>query len=245
MVFVLPTAFDETLEYAAEHGFNGYQTAGAAGLVVGGLFGAWGYVVGKAFHKAVDAFPATTQKVVENHPIMVGVVSDAIDGFPSKEELVAKQPVKPEEGYDVGPYDSRKSFLGKAALAVTRGLKTAFLFGPTIHVGVAEVSEHSDKSVEKRRRVVTREAAGAVGAVAVGISAMVTHDFLGAAEQVRDAITDKQNLLGASAFFIGFAALSNWLSRKNYIRRRSTSAEASTNNASAEVSELQVIEDRA
>jgi hypothetical protein len=213
-VFLLPLVFDESLEKSAELGLNGAGTAGMAAATVGGAFGAWLWGVGRSFHMSLNAFPRTTEKVTENHPVMVDVISKAIDGFPEKEELKDKQPVKPPEGYNVGPYDSRKTWLGKAALAFTRSLKTTFLFGTTAHVGMAKVSEHSDESNARRRRAATAEASVALGGIAAWLSTMITHDMFGAAEQVRDTITNEAYLGSAAAFFIAAAAISNYFARR-------------------------------
>ncbi len=214
MVLAVPFAFDRSVEFATEHGLNGYGTAALAALAVGGTFGVWSQVVGKSFHTAINAFPETTKVTTRNHPVMVRVIGKAINGFPSQEELAEKQPNKPEEGYDVGPYDTAKTRLGKVALGIKRGFKTAFLYGSTAHVGVAKVSEHSDASNKRRRQVISLEAAGASATVAAGMSAMLTHNLFGVAEEVRDAITDKTNLSLAALAFIGLAAAGNYFERK-------------------------------
>ncbi len=222
LIFAAPWAFDHTLTSSAEHHLNSGETAAAAGIALGGLFGAWGWIVGKSFHTSLNAYPQTTEKVTENHPAMVDVISKAIDGFPSKEELITNHPQKPEDGYDIEPYETRKSLLGKAALALTRGVKTAFLFGTTAHVGVAKVSEHSERSNEKRRRVVTAEGAAVLGAIGAGLSGMVSADFLGIAQDVRDTITDKNVLTGSTVALIALAAVSNYISRRKFLKQEST-----------------------
>ena len=64
MVLVLPTIFDEVTTYAVEHSWNGYQAASASAIAVGGVFAAWGWAVGRAFHYAVNAYPKTTEKFI-------------------------------------------------------------------------------------------------------------------------------------------------------------------------------------
>lgn len=214
MVFVLPTVFDRVLTHGVEHDWNGYQTAGAAALAVGGTFAAWGYAVGKSFHYSLNQYPTTTERVVENHPAMVGAISRAIDGFPTEEQMTENHPVKPEQGYDVAPYEARKSKLGKVVLGLKRGPKTALLFGTTAHVGMAKVNGHSDESNEKRRRVVTAEAAASLGALAAGLSTLITHDSLGLAEDIKEAVTNKTYLGIATAVAIGWGIVGNYAARR-------------------------------
>lgn len=221
LVFILPAAFDEALEYSYENGLNAYEQAGLAGTAIGAGFGAWGWLVGRSFHTSLNAFPKTTKKVTENHPTMVGVISRAIDGFPTAKELEEKQPVKPEEGYDVNPYETRKTLLGKAALGLTRGLKTAFLFGTTAHVGMSKVSGHSDKSNISRRQAATFEGSMVLGGIGAGLSAMLSNDLFGVAEEVREVITNEQYLLGASLGTIALATIGNYASRRAYEKQLS------------------------
>lgn len=222
MVFLLPTVFDEVLEHGFKNGWNGYQTGSASAFAVGGAFGLWGWLVGRSFHGSLNAFPATTKKVTENHPVMVEVISGAIDGFPKLDQLQDLQPSKPEHGYDVSPYQTRQSKLGKIALGGSRGFKTAFLFGTTAHVGVSKVSDHSEESNKRRRRAVTAESALVLGGVTAAVSSMVTHDFLGLAENVKNVITNKAVLGGASLGFIGISTLSNYTARRNQIRENTS-----------------------
>ena len=218
--FVLPQVFDEVLEHGIKNGWNGYQIAGAAGLSIAGLWGGWTEGVGKAFQWASNVLPKTTKKIVENHPIAVGVIAKAIDGFPSNHELRRQQPIRPAEGYDVGPYDTRKTVLGKIALAVSRGLKTGFMFGSTPHVGVASVNGHSEKSTTKRRHAVTAESSVMFGSVAVGVSTLVTHNSLGLAQDVRDVVANEKLWAGISVGLIGYTALANFISRKSFQRQQ-------------------------
>jgi hypothetical protein len=214
MVFALPAAFDKTLTYSAEHGLNGVETASLSGLAVGATLGTWSWLVGRSFHASLNQFPATTEKVTENHPVMVDVISSAVGGFVSREELGQKEPVA-EGGYAVGPYEARKSRLGKAMLAVGRGYKAALLYGTTAYVGVAKTKQYSDTSNEELRRTVTAEAAVAMGTIGVGVSAAVTSNFLGVAEGIRDTVTSKPILFSASAIIIGISAGLNKLSRNS------------------------------
>lgn len=225
MVFALPAVFDKTLTYSAEHGYNGYETAGLSGVAVGATFGTWSWLVGRSFHASLNQFPATTQKVTENHPVMVDVISGAVGGFVSRKELAQKEPVM-EGGYNVSPYEARKSTFGKAVLAVGRGYKAALLYGTTAYVGLAKTKDYSDESNKDLRRTVTTEAAVAMGSIGVGVSAAVTNNFLGVAEGIRDTVTSKPILFSASAVLIGVSTGLNKLSR-NSAKKKLEAAEKS------------------
>ncbi|MBA2279155.1 hypothetical protein H0V99_01805 [Candidatus Saccharibacteria bacterium] len=215
VVIVLPAVFDETLEYAYNHAYNGYETAGISGAAVGATFGAWSWAVGKSFHTSINAFPATTKKVTENHPLMVDVIKGAVGGFMSDEKLKTKDTGHTENDYEVGPYEARSSKLGKAVLAISRGYRAALLYGTTAYVGVAKTKGYSDESIEKLRRTVTTESAVAMGGIAVGVSAAVTNNFFGVAENIRDTLTNKPFWLLVSGALIGISTAGNWISRKN------------------------------
>jgi hypothetical protein len=210
---VLPTAFDKVLTYGTEHNLNSYETAGLAAGAVGGVAATWLWGVGRAFHRSIESFPETSQTVAENHPVMVEVVSKGVSGFVMPEESAAKQPLQ-QEGYDVGPYDSQDSVVGKVGLAVSRGLKGAFLYGTTAYVGMANLNGYSKESTVKVRRAVTLESGLALGTIAAGLSVLVSHDALGMAEDIKNVITNKKVLLSASGSLIGVSAISNWFSRR-------------------------------
>jgi len=216
MIFVLPTVFDQSMQHAFENGYNSYQTAGLSGAAVGGTFAAWSYLVGKSFQVSVNAFPETTKKVQVNHPAMVGTVSRAIGGFPTQEELDAIEPVIPYTGYDVGPYASRTTILGKIATGLSRGAKTGLLYGTTPQVGMAKVRQYSNKSIDRVRNAATLESGAVLGGIATGMTALIVNDFMGAAENIRDVITNKNILMGSSAFFIVWGALGNYRARKKF-----------------------------
>ena len=214
MVFILPTTFDRTITYAAENGLNAYQTAGVAGVSVAGAFGLYAYGIGKAFHKSLNEFPETTEATAENHPVMVETVKGAVSGFPKEEEIKDKYGSKPDDGYDIEPYETRDTILGKIMLGFNRGAKTGLLYGTTAQTGIAKIDGHSDKSIDKRLKVASTESALFFGGLAVGMSTLLTHDFMGMAEQIRDTITDRNVLLSAAGFFIGWSAIANKLERR-------------------------------
>lgn len=218
LVWLLPASFDKATRYAIEHGYNGYEQATLSGVAVGGLFMVYGYAIGKIAHKSINSFPETTEAVTTNHPAMISVVSKAAGVRPSKDELVITVPIKPDEGYEVGTYDSRKSLLGKIGLGISRGLKTGFLYGTTMQVGMAKVNEHSNHSIEKRIRVTAAEGAAVLGSTALGVSVLLVHNPA-MAETVRDAITDKQNLFGASVTLIALSTVLNYFSRRKKMKQ--------------------------
>lgn len=219
MVFVLPTVFERIGRWSIEHGWNGYTTATASALAVGGTFAAWGWLVGKAFDYSLKKYPKTTERFIENHPVTIGVLNRAVGGFPTRRELREKQAVMPAEGYDVSPYDTADSLLGKMSLAVRRGLKGGFLYGTTAHVGVARANQHSDESNQARRRVVTAESSVMLGAVAALVSTLVTHNALGLAQDIKEVLTDATILRNVSIGSIVLAAISNKASRMNIKRK--------------------------
>lgn len=231
MVFVLPEVFNHTLTYTMEHNYNTAATATASGVAVGGLFGIWTYAVGKTFQVAANAFPETAKAVEYNQPAMVDSVKRATGGFPKRHELVQAEPEKPEAGYDVSPYQTRKSAIGKAALALSRGLKTAFLYGTTAQVGIAKVYEHSQESNEKRLKVTGAEAAVALGGIAALVGGLVVTGSVETAQHIKDVITDKSLLLKISLGLIGGSWGLGWLARHK---------EAKLRNQAHEVPELAV-----
>lgn len=211
LVVILPATFDRTLEYAGEHGFNGVETAATSGFAVGVVMGAWAYMVGKAFHVSLNEYPKTTETVVKNHPVMMDVLKGAVGGFVKEETENTGQSVTKEK--TMAPYEARKSKLGKAMLAVSRGYKAALLYGTTAYVGLAKTSGYSDESTTRLRNTVSAEAAVAMGSIGVGVSAAVTNNFLGLAEDIRDVVSSKPIMLTASMILIGVSAVSNKLSR--------------------------------
>lgn len=233
-VLLLPTAFNETLEYTGKNGYSDTSKIALAGLVVGGLSYAWNYMIGKSSHVSINQFPHTTKTVAENHPAMVRVVGKAASGFPEKEELEAEYPEKPEEGYNIGPYDTKKSLWGKIGLALGRGLKTGFLYGNTMQVGLAKTNEHSDKSTKRRWRVASAEAAVPLGLTGAAIGALVVKDYMGAADLIKGVITNKKVLLAAQGVFIAYPALDNMRLRRKEMR-----------DISAEVAEAEPTEHQA
>lgn len=222
MIFAVPFAFDHALTYAAEHGLNGYQTGGLAGAAVGTTFAGWTALVGKSFQTTIKNLPETTEKITENHPAMVDVITDATGGFVDKETL-AKQTV-PKGEYEVGPYDARSSKLGKAALALSRGIKTVFVFGSTAYVGVSKTKGYSDKSTNKIIRAVTAESYAVTGGLALTVSALVTHNSFGAAQEIREAVTNKPAMLALGVLIVGYSALDNFFKRRK--AKNSLEAEA-------------------
>jgi len=225
MAVVLPTTFDHILRHGAEHGWNGYETATASGLAVGGIYGAWCWAVGRTMQASMNAYPATTEEVGKNHPVFIETISSAVSGFPTEEELAENAKVSPDGGYEVAAYETRKSFLGKAALALSRGFKGGFLFGITSYAGVAKVKNYSDESQANLRRVVTAEQAVALGTVGVGVSTLVTNDYFNAAQNVRDVISNNRLLMAASGVLIGVSFVSNWVSRT--LKKRQMTAQLS------------------
>lgn len=218
LVILLPLTFDRALTWSAERGLNGYATAALAGVAVGAVFFAWGLIVGRSFHRSLDEFPHTTAAFLRNHPAVVGVISTAIDGFPrTPTEYRALGAGVPAVGFQFGPYATRRTLPGKLALGVSRGLKTAFVFGTTAHVGMATVSGFTRRAVRRRTFVVATEAALVLGGIAALVSTLLTHDLFGVAERVRDVITDRRVLVTASAVLIAFAAIDNAIRRRRYL----------------------------
>lgn len=213
MVRILPWVFEETLRYSDELQANAYQAGGMAFVAIGGVYVVAGYAIGQTFKKGMDTFPKTTAKVRKNHPVMVDVIAGAVDGFPTEAELGKGYPVNQAGRYEVGPYDTKASLLGKLGLAFKRGNKTAYLFGTTPHSGVAEVQGHSDESSEKRLRVVTAEAGLALGGLAVSLVALINNDAFGLADEIMDVVKNGRLLTAASLGLIGLTAVLNKLGR--------------------------------
>ncbi len=218
LIILLPITFDRSLSWSLERGLNGYVTAAVAGIAVAAVFATWGLLVGWSFHWSLDEYPETTRTFLENHPAVVGVISSAIDGFPrSAAEYRSLSAGVPDGGYEFGPYATRESLPGKGALALSRGLKTAFIFGTTAHVGMAKVGGFRRDAIRRRTVAVTLEAAVVLGGVAVLVSSLLTHDLFGVAERVRDTITDRRVLISASVLLILAAAIDNAIRRHRYI----------------------------
>ncbi|MEX2625615.1 MAG: hypothetical protein WD225_01960, partial [Ilumatobacteraceae bacterium] len=112
---------------------------------------------------------------------------------------------------------TRRTALGKVVLAVSRGLKTAFVFGTTAHVGMAKVGGFSQRAIRRRTMVVTTEAALVLGGVAVLVSSLLTHDLFGVADQVRGTITDRRVLLSATVLLIVAASIDNAVRRRRFV----------------------------
>lgn len=218
LVVLLPLTFDGALSWSLERGHDGYRTAAVAGLAVAAVFFAWGLLVGRSFHWSLDEYPRTTAVFLRNHPAVVGVISSAIDGFPrTPSEYRSLGAGVPDVGYQFGPYATRRTVAGKVALAASRGLRTAFIFGTTAHVGMATVSGFTRRAVRRRTLVVTVEAAVMLGAIAVAVSALLTHDLFGVAEWVRNTITDRRVLLSVTAILIVIAAVDHSVRRHRYL----------------------------
>lgn len=214
MVIALPYAFDHALTYAGEHGLNGYETAGLAGVAVGGTFGVWGWMVGRSFDASINAFPETTKTVTHNHPAMVEVVSKAVGGFVRSEDIASKTQ-NADGTYDIGAYEGRKNIVTKVGLGIGRALKSALLYGTTAYVGMAKVKGYSKESRDSLRRTVTAESAGAWATIAAGVSAAVTNSSYEVAQTIRDTLTNRTYIFGATAFFIGSATISNLFARRS------------------------------
>jgi hypothetical protein len=220
MVVAMPIAYEKSFIYAQEHGFNGYETAGLTGAALGGTFGVWSWIVGRSLQTSINAFPETTKTVADNHPVMVDVVADAVGGFVDKKTLETEYPKDEDGTFEVGAYDSRKSKLGKAALAFGRGLKSALLFGSTAYVGTAKVSDYSEKSTNKIRRAVTAESAAIWGGIAVGGTAAIENDLFGMAIEIRQTLENRTIWLGLAAASIGLSAVLNKLSRSSQLKKQ-------------------------
>lgn len=222
MAIALPVTFDKTLNFAEEHGFNGWETASVAGIAVGGLFGAWSMVVGRTFHDALDLFPETSEATIQNHPVMTSVITKAAGGFPN-DEAINRSKSNSEFGVvDLGPYAAADSKIGKIGLASSRGIKAGFLFGETAYVGIAKILNYPRKRINQLRAAVTVESGLVLGGVGAGVSGLVSNNILGTAERIRDTITDKKILIGAQVGLIGYSAVSNWASRRKFIGEQST-----------------------
>lgn len=232
MVFAIPIAFDEALEFSAEQGFNGYQTAGMAGVAVGSVFAGWSWLAGRSLDASIDQFPDLTEAVIKNHPVMVDVVSGGVGGFVDREQLDALTPN--EEGtYNIGPYDAKKTIAGKIGLLARRAYSAGLLYGITPYVGLAAAKKYSKESRVKLRRAVTAESAAALGSVAVLVSSLVTNDAFGAAEEIRDRLTDKPTLITASFALIGISAASNWANRRKAQKEQEAVIKAAEEEAAA------------
>lgn len=221
MAVALPYTFDEVLQHSMENGWNGYQTAGAAGVALAGVNAGWNYAVGKSFKRSLDELPDTVDAVTANHPVMVGTIDGAIGGIVQPDELQQKHSVRPEGGYEVGPYDASSRRIGKAVLAVKRGYSALLVFGATPYIGVAKARDYSNESNDKLRRAVTAESAAAVGVLGAGVSGLVTNNALGAAETIRDTVANKSLWIGVSAGLIGYSAAANMIARRKYERSQS------------------------
>lgn len=220
LIFLLPVTFDRALTWSVEHGLDGYRTAAMAGITVAAVFFAWGLLVGFSFHWSINAYPATTSAFLVNHPAVVGVISSAIDGFPrspTEYRALSAGADADDVGHEFGPYATRRTRLGKVLLAVSRGLKTAFVFGTTAHVGMAKVGGFSPRAIRRRTLVVTTEAALVLGGVAILVSGLLTHDLFGVAERVRGTITDRRVLLSVTVLLIVAASIDNAVRRHRFV----------------------------
>ena len=220
LVILLPLSFDRSLEFSARHGFDSLLTAAAAGTAVGLVFFTWGWLVGRSFHWSLREYPNTTAAFLENHPAAVGVISTAIDGFPKDATEYERLNGRFGPHFEFGPYAHKSSPVAKLRLAIIRGAKTAFIFGTTAHVGIATINGFSPLAVRTRIWVVALEAAVILASIAVVVSLLVSHDFLGVAQRIRDIITDRRILITTSVVVIVASALDN------YVRRRRITAAA-------------------
>lgn len=214
LIVALPLTFDAALRWSLDWRLGAGATAAVAGVSVGAVFFSWGLLVGHSFHISLRAFPTTTGAFLRNHPAAVGVISTAIDGFPKSEAQYAELHQPHWSRYEFGPYATRRTTLGKALLALSRGAKTAFIFGTTAHVGVATISGFSDLAVRRRTFVVALEAAAILAAIAALVSLLVSYDFLGVAERIRDTITDRRVLIATSVVVIVASGVDNYLRRR-------------------------------
>jgi hypothetical protein len=215
LAWIMPPAFDEVLTYSAEHGFNGYEQAGASAAVMGGIFGAWSWVVGRSLQTAINELPETTQKVTENHPAMVAAITRAVGGFPKQDDLEQQSSQQLDTGYEVGPYDAKRSLLGKVALGVKRGFNSALVYGSTAYVGVSKSLGYSDESTSRFRRAASTEGSLAFAGLATGVSALITHDSFGLAEDIKDTLAYRPIWFGVAATAVGASALLNWRARRS------------------------------
>ena len=213
LAFVLPPVFHRVLRYSAEHGFNGLEQATLSGVAVAGAFNVWSNVVGKTFDVGMEQFPKTTELVARNHPVMVEVIDKAIGGFPSKEELRAKQLEKPTEGYDVSPYETASSLPGAALVAQKRAPKVALLYGSTAYVGVSRLRGFSQKSTNRIRRAVSNNGSLFFGELAAGVSALITNSKPEVAQRVESVLENKLVWSVAALGLTGLTALSTKLAR--------------------------------
>jgi hypothetical protein len=220
LIILLPLSFDRSLEFSTRHGLDALLTAAVAGTAVGFVFFTWGWLVGRSFHWSLREYPDTTAAFLENHPTAVGVISTAIDGFPKDPAEYQRLNGRFGPHFEFGPYAHTATLMGRMRLALTRGLKTAFIFGTTAHVGVATISGFSPMAVRTRIWVVALEAAVVLASIAVVVSLLVSYDFLGVAQRIRDVITDRRVLITTSVVVIVASAVDN------YARRRSMSAAA-------------------
>lgn len=212
MAFALPTAFERSLTYSFENNLSQPQAIGLSAVAVGGLWGLWSSVVGKSFDKSIKAFPQTTETVMKNHSAMVGAIESAIDGFPKESD---GQVLNADGKVQVGPYDAADTKASKFGMGITRGIKTALLFGSTAHVGVARIRNHSDKSVSRRLRSVVGESTAFFGALAAGVSAMVLNEVKGA-QGIQDAVSNEKLLGGVTVGLIAYSGLANYLARRKF-----------------------------
>lgn len=214
LIILLPLTFDRILEFSTRNGLGATTTAAFAGIGVGTVFFCWGWLVGHSFHWSMREFPATTEVFQLNHPAAVSVISGAIDGFPRDAEEYRTLNGRYGPYYEFGPYAHKLSFRSKVSMGVVRGIKTAFIFGTTAHVGMATINGFSPLAVRTRIWVVALEAAAVLATVAVAVSLLVSHDFLGVAERVRSVITDRRILVGASVVIIVASAVDNAVRRR-------------------------------
>lgn len=214
LIIALPLTFDAALRWSFDWRLGALSTAAVAGLSVGFVFFTWGLLVGHSFHFSLREYPATTRAFLHNHPAAVGVISTAIDGFPRSRDEFDELNGPHWSQYEFGPYATRRTIPGKALLALSRGAKTAFIFGTTAHVGVATISGFSDLAVRRRTIVVAIEAAAILAMIAAVVSMLVSHDFLGVAERIRDTITDRRVLITTSVVVIVASAVDNFVRRR-------------------------------
>jgi hypothetical protein len=211
---LLPHAFEESLEFSARHGLNGYGTAGVSGAIVGGLGALWLWGVGKSFQESLEVLPVTTEKVAKNHPVMVEVISDALGGFPDQEKVVKNQGEDRYGEYEVWAYDARETVVGKVASGTARSLSAGMVYGTTAYVGVSKVRGYSEESTSRFRRATTVEGSLFLGSLAVGVSSLITHDALGLAEDVKNTVSNEKLWMAFAAASIAYASASNWRARR-------------------------------
>jgi len=234
LVFLLPATFTKTQTYAYEHGWTAYQTASASGLALGGVYAACAYTFGKSTQLVAENYPKTTEVISHNHPAFVSTLRKASTGMPSLEDLQESQPEKPGEGYEVGPYDTKNSWLGKLSLAASRSLTAGLAMGPTPHAGMPVVDGHSHRSVNRRLRTVVAEATGFYTALGASLSAMISNNALGMADGIKNTLENKLFLSSLTAGLIGWAFTANRLAQRKEKRALETQAQLELDHAIAE-----------